>query len=78
MVPPPPPKPRDRRPKWPLRLMVNGIWYVVRSGSQWRLLPREFPPWQTVSHYFRRWRLDGTWEDVHAQLSGQERQRHGR
>jgi putative transposase len=57
---------------------VNGILYVVRTGCQWRLVPREFPPWQTVYHYFRRWRLDGTWGRLNANLRDRERQRHGR
>jgi putative transposase len=41
---------------------------VVRSGCAWRLLPHDFPPWKTVYHYFRFWRLDGTWERMHAAL----------
>jgi putative transposase len=40
----------------------------VRSGCAWRLLPHEFPPWKTVYHYFRFWRLDGTWERIHAAI----------
>jgi transposase len=56
-----------------LREIVNAIFSLVRSGCAWRLLPREFPPWQTVYHYFRRWRLDGTWERLHAALRRQLR-----
>ena len=52
----------------PLREILNAIFYVVRSGCAWRLVPHEFPPWQTVYHYFRLWRLDGTWERMHAAL----------
>jgi len=37
---------------------------VLKSGSQWRLLPHDFPRWPTVYHYFRKWRIDGTWERV--------------
>jgi putative transposase len=40
----------------------------VRSGCAWRLLPHEFPPWKTIHHYFRTWRIDGTWEKLHAAL----------
>jgi hypothetical protein len=36
----------------------------LRSGCQWRLLPHDFPRWSTVYHYFRKWRIDGTWEDI--------------
>ncbi|MCL4546080.1 MAG: transposase [Chloroflexi bacterium] len=49
----PPPKPRGQPPKWPLHLIVNGMLYIVRTGCQWCLLLREFPPWRTVYHYFR-------------------------
>ena len=52
----------------PLREILNAIFYVVRSGCAWRLLPHEFPPWKTVYHYFRVFRLDGTWERMHAAL----------
>ena len=51
-----------------MREILDAIFYLVRTGCQWRLLPHEFPPWQTVYHWFRRWRLDGTWERVHAAL----------
>src|SRR5829696_4918093 len=51
-----------------LREILNAIFYVVRSGCAWRLLPHDFPPWRTVYHYFRQWRLDGTWERMHAAL----------
>src|SRR5215217_3549647 len=42
----------------PLREILNAIFYVVRSGCAWRFVPHEFPPWQTVYHYFR---LCGAW-----------------
>src|SRR5215212_2395176 len=51
-----------------LREILNAIFYVVRSGCAWRLLPHDFPPWKTVNHYFRSWRLDGTWERMHSAL----------
>ena len=44
------------------REILNAIFYIVRSGCPWRLLPHDFPPWKTVFHYFRAWRIDGTWE----------------
>jgi putative transposase len=50
------------------REILNAIFYVVRSGCAWRLLPHDFPPWKTVYHYFRFWRLDGTWERIHRAL----------
>ena len=50
------------------REILNAVFYIVRGGCAWRLLPHDFPPWKTVYHYFRSWRLDGTWKKVHAAL----------
>jgi putative transposase len=50
------------------REILNAVFYIVRGGCAWRLLPHDFPPWKTVYHYFRLWRLDGTWERLHAAL----------
>jgi len=44
------------------REILNAVFYLLKSGCPWRLLPHEFPPWKTVFHYFRQWRIDGTWE----------------
>jgi transposase len=71
----PPAKPGGRRRKWPMRKILNATFYLLRSGCQWRMLPREFPPWSTVHHYFRLWRLDGTWEKIHAVLRERMRAR---
>jgi putative transposase len=60
------------------REIVNAIFYLVRGGQQWRLLPHDFPPWSTVYHYFRHWRLDGTWGRVHDALRAQVRVAAGR
>jgi putative transposase len=51
-----------------LREILNAIFYIVRSGCAWRLLPHEFPPWKTIHHYFRTWRINGTWEQLHTAL----------
>ena len=50
------------------RKILDAILYVLKSGCAWRLLPHDFPPWKTVYHYFRSWRLDGTWERMHLAL----------
>lgn len=42
------------------RLMLNGMFWVLRSGSSWRDLPERYGPWQTIYHWFNRWRRDGT------------------
>ena len=47
-----------------LREILNAVFYLLKSGCQWRLLPHDFPRWPTVYHYFRKWRLDGTWERI--------------
>ena len=74
----PPAKPGGRPRRWPMRKMLNAVFYLLRSGCQWRMLPREFPPWSTVHHYFRLWRLDGTWEKINALLRERIRRRGGR
>ena len=43
---------------------MNGIFYVNKSGCQWRMLPSDFAPWQTVYYYFRKWKLGGVWEEL--------------
>lgn len=48
------------RPAADARQMFNGILWILRTGAPWRDLPERYGPWQTVYHYFRRWRGDGT------------------
>jgi len=74
----PPAKPGGRHRKVELREIVDGIFYVSRSGCAWRMLPHDFPPWSTVYHYYRHWRLDGTWERIHDTLREQVRQSEGK
>src|SRR5215218_1345675 len=47
-----------------LREILNAVFYLLKSGCQWRLLPHDFPRWPPVYHYFRKWRIDGTWERI--------------
>src|SRR5918999_1794357 len=61
-----------------LRVILNAVFYVLKSGCPWRLLPRDFPPWKTVYDWFRRWRIDGTWKRLNAELSERLRSRLGR
>ena len=70
--------PRGRKRRHDLREILNAILYLDRAGCAWRLLPHEFPPWKTVYHYFRLWRLDGTWERLHDALRQQVRVQSGR
>jgi transposase len=61
----PPPNLDGRHEKHPRREIVNAIFYLLRTGCAWRLLPHDLPPWQTVYRYFRRWSDDGTVERIH-------------
>ena len=62
----------------PSREILDAVFYVLRSGCAWRLLLHDFPPWKTVYHYFRLWRIDGTWERMHPALRERARLRLGR
>jgi putative transposase len=53
--------------------VVNGILYVNKTGCQWRMLPKDFGPWETVYGYFRCWRRAGVWERVMTELRHLER-----
>jgi transposase len=61
-----------------LREIIDALRYVLRGGIAWRALPHDYPPWQTVYHYFRAWRLDGTWERLSDELRELVRERAGR
>jgi len=74
-------KPGGRPRSVNLRRVVNGLFYLVRSGCAccaWRYLPRDYGPWSTVYHYFRQFRRDETWEQVHRRLREAARMRAGR
>jgi transposase len=74
----PPPKTIGRPKIHQTRKVLDAIFYILKSGCAWRLLPRDFPPWKTVHHYFRTWCIDGTWEMLHAALREHLRARIGR
>lgn len=61
-----------------MRAVVNAILYVVRSGCSWRMLPKDFPPYTTVFHYYSRWRKDGTVTRMHDALRREVREQAGR
>ena len=71
-------RPGGRPRAHPLREIVDALRYVLRGGIAWRALPHDYPPWQTVYHYFRSWRLDGTWERLNDELRELVRERAGR
>lgn len=66
------------RPRTPLRTVLDAILYVVKSGCQWRLLPRSYPPWKTVHHIFRRWMSGNTWAAINDVLRAMVREEEGR
>jgi len=61
-----------------VRAVLNAIFYLLRTGCQWRLLPREFPVWGTVYHYFRAWRNAGVWACIQQTIYERLRTQAGR
>src|SRR3990170_2595504 len=73
-----PVKPGGRPAKHPRRRIVEAILYVNRTGCAWRLLPHDFPPWESVYGYFKRWNADGTTDRIHDALRAAARDAAGR
>jgi putative transposase len=70
---------RHRRPReLEMRQVVKAILYVVVGGIQWRMLPRDFPKWQSVYYYFRLWRKSSEWQRLHDRLRAEVRRTAGR
>lgn len=69
---------RGRPHRHSRRRILDAILYVLRSGCQWRMLPLDYPPWQTVYSCFRRWTQRGLLKKIHEQLRATYRQREGR
>jgi putative transposase len=61
-----------------MREVLNGIFYVLKSGCQWAMLPHDLPPKGTVYHYYNTWRKDGTWQRMNQALREELRQELGR
>ena len=74
----PPISPVGRPPAWPLRELVNAMFYVLRGGIPWRMLPPCFPPRQTVYGWFAAWRDGGVWQAINHRLVMLDRERVGR
>jgi putative transposase len=74
----PAPNKRGRPRTHSTREILNAVFYVLKSGCPWRLLPKDFPPWETVYWWFGRWRVDGTFERLNATLRERLRSRLGR
>ena len=74
----PPPATTGRHRAWPMRELINAMFFVLRGGIPWRMLPTHFPPHQTVYRWFTRFRDDGTWESLNHHLVMLDRVRAGR
>ncbi|WP_159451971.1 transposase [Hymenobacter roseosalivarius] len=66
--------PTKRHRKCGLRLILNALLYLKKSGCQWHLLPNDFPPYPICFYYFQRWQADGRWAHLNKSLVQQERQ----
>lgn len=69
---------KGRPQEWPPREIVNALLYLLRTGCQWRMLPHDLPPWQSVYYHYRQWRLSGVWEKINRLLGQEVRQADGR
>jgi putative transposase len=70
--------PAGRRQTYLLRRIIDAIFYLLRTGAQWRMLPHEYPPRCTVFYHYAQWRRDGTWEQVTQALRESYRRSIGR
>jgi transposase len=73
-----PVKPGGRPAKYPRRRIVEAVLYLNRTGCSWRQLPHDFPPWDTVYWYFKRWNAEGTTDRIHQALRDAARDAAGR
>lgn len=71
-------KRRGPKSRTDLRQVVNGIFYRLRTGCQWRMLPKEYGKWEKVSAYWYRWSANGTWERINTCLREKIRIKEGR
>ncbi len=74
----PPAKPGGHPRIVNIREIINAIFYLNKTGCQWRALPHDLPNWSTVHSYYRNWRLTGVWERIHDALRAQVRAKEGR
>jgi putative transposase len=67
-----------RHRRYAIREIINALQYLIRGGGAWRALPHDLPHWQSVYHYFRLWKRDGTWLRIHDHLHEEVRKLMGR
>ncbi|MGI0016096.1 MAG: IS5 family transposase [Nitrososphaera sp.] len=71
-------KPGGRPRKLNMREVVNGLFYLVKGGIQWRMLPKDFPNWKSIYNYFREWKRNGFWQQIHDKMRAEVRKEAGR
>jgi putative transposase len=74
----PPAKPGGRPREVNLRQVLNALFYLARTGCAWRMLPKDFPPKDTVYTYFKNFRQAGVWEQMHDLLRKRVRVKQGK
>jgi len=67
-----------RPPRYSKREVLNGIFYITRSGCGWRMMPKDLPPWRICYHYFAEWQKESVWERMHDALRDELRQASGK
>ena len=77
-LPDSPTGPRGRPREHSRRELLNGIFYILRTGGAWRFMPHDLPPWKTCYHYFRLWAKQGHWERIHHALRDLARLKQGK
>ena len=69
---------RGRPRKYELREIVNAVMYLQKTGCQWRMLPKDLPPWGAVYNYIRAWKASGVWTEIHDALRDKVREQAGK
>ncbi len=70
--------PRGIKPTHTKREIVNAIFYITRTGCQWRYMPSDLPPWKTVYTYFRTWNIQGLWDKMLTHINKKAREAQGK
>ncbi|MEM9158434.1 MAG: IS5 family transposase, partial [Verrucomicrobiota bacterium] len=74
----PGPNKLGRPARYSKRRVLDAIFYVVRGGITWRMIPNDLPPWRICYHYFSKWKNEGLWEGLHDLLRDYVRYRSGK
>ena len=74
----PRPQKRRRPPQYSKKEIINAIFYLVRSGCTWRMLPKEMPSWRLVYYYYARWQKEGVWQKIQDYLRCRVREKHAK